>query len=204
MTGYRIIWRCAVATLSAAGALIAVILIAPATMIAVFVSAALVCSLATATVFALRDEKQHGLLRRYARNALLGGAAGIAATGLAEVVGGFAILIVLVVVAASPPAVRWYAAWLGEHRPAHSSSKYPEAKRHRTLSIEELCTAWTQGCLDLRGATPAQALRFVEARQYYLDELERRDPDGLRAWLATAASASGSPRRFISRRTDGC
>jgi MFS family permease len=203
MTGYRIIWRCAVAAVSAAGALIAVILLAPATMIAVFVSSGLVCSLVTATVLALREEKQSGQLRRYARNALLGGAAGIAATGLAEVVGGFAILIVLVALAASPPAVRWYAVLLGEHRPVKSRTAYPEAKRHRTLSIEELCTAWTQSCLDLRGASPAQALRFVEARQYYLDELERRDPDGLRAWLATAASASGSPRRFISRRADG-
>src|SRR5262245_10634343 len=104
MTGYRIIWRCAVATVSAAGALIAVILLTPTTMIAVFVSSALVSSLATATVLALREEKQSGQWRRYARNALLGGAAGIAATGIGEVVGGFAILIVLVAIAASPPA----------------------------------------------------------------------------------------------------
>jgi hypothetical protein len=203
MTGYRIVWRCAVIAVSAAGALVAVILLPPATMIAVFISAALVTTLAFATVLALRDEKPPGHVRRHVRNALLGGGAGVGATGLAQVVGGFAILIVLVAVAVSPPAASRYVARLGEHRPAQPAPAYPEVKRHRSLSVEELCTAWTQSCLDLRGASPAQALRFVEARQYYLDELERRDPDGLRAWLATAASASGSPRRFISRRPGG-
>ncbi|MEU4287224.1 hypothetical protein AB0E63_03300 [Kribbella sp. NPDC026596] len=34
-------------------------------------------------------------------------------------------------------------------------------------------------------------------RQRCLDVLERRDPDGLHAWLASAASAGGDPNRFL-------
>jgi hypothetical protein len=103
MTGYLIVWRRAVVAASAAGALVAVILLPPATMIAVFLSSALVTTLAIVTVLALRDEKPGGHLRRYVRYGLLGGVAGAGATGLAQVVGGFVILIVLVAVVASPP-----------------------------------------------------------------------------------------------------
>lgn len=35
------------------------------------------------------------------------------------------------------------------------------------------------------------------ARQRCLDELERRDPDGLHACLSSPASAAGDPRRFL-------
>ncbi|HEY3003584.1 MAG TPA: hypothetical protein VGJ44_14655, partial [Kribbellaceae bacterium] len=65
------------------------------------------------------------------------------------------------------------------------------------LTDAELCAAWTQSCRDLREAGPAGALRYVVARQQYLDELERRDPAGLRAWLESAASPAGDPRPFI-------
>lgn len=37
------------------------------------------------------------------------------------------------------------------------------------------------------------------ARQRCLDELERRDPDGLHAWLGSNASAGGDPSRFLAR-----
>lgn len=87
-------------------------------------------------------------------------------------------------------------------RPAYLQAPPRRARQHRrydALTIEELCAAWAQSCADLRKAPPGQRLRYVEERQSYLDELERRDPDGLRAWLATSASAAGNPRRFITR-----
>lgn len=201
MSTYRLMWRIAVGVVVAAGVLVAMVLVPPTTMISVFVTGAVVSVLATATVFALRERRPDGVLRRYARNLLLGGVVGVAAAGLGEVVGGFASLIVLIAVLTSPPLARWYAVRLGDRRPAAAGPAYPDIRvvRGETLTVEELCTAWTRSCTELRGASPAQALRFVEARQYYLDELERRDPDGLRAWLATAASASGDPSRFITR-----
>lgn len=198
---YRLLWRIAIGLVGSVGVACAVVLIPPATMISVFITAALVSALVTATAFALQDRWTGGVLRRYGRNVMLGGAAGIGAAGLGEIVGGLAFVVVLLAALTSPPLMSWYAERLGSHRPAAPPPAYPDIRvtRAETLTIDEICTAWRQSCTDLRGASPAQALRFVEARQYYLDELERRDPDGLRAWLATAASASGDPSRYISR-----
>ncbi|MFI5695302.1 hypothetical protein ACIA58_25845 [Kribbella sp. NPDC051586] len=62
----------------------------------------------------------------------------------------------------------------------------------------ELCRQWLESYGELRRATSQAArLRVVMARQRCLDELERRDPDGLQAWLASTASAGGDPRRFF-------
>lgn len=201
MRTYGLGWRIAVGVVALVGVLLAVVLVPPSTMIAAFVTAALVAALATATATALQEGRSRGLWPLFGRNLLLGGLAGVAATGLGELIGGIAFLLVVLAVLTSPPLVRWYAARLGHDRPAPTRPSYPDIRivRAETLSIDELCTAWTQSCTDLRGASPAQALRFVEARQRYLDELERRDPAGLRAWLATAASASGDPSRFITR-----
>lgn len=45
--------------------------------------------------------------------------------------------------------------------------------------------------------SPETHLRVVQQRQLYLDELERRNPAGLAAWLASGARAAGDPTRFI-------
>jgi hypothetical protein len=45
--------------------------------------------------------------------------------------------------------------------------------------------------------TVAARLRIVARRQTYLDELERRAPAQLGAWLAAGARAAGDPSKFI-------
>lgn len=66
------------------------------------------------------------------------------------------------------------------------------------ISTAELCRQWHQSFEDLHQAiTPAARLSIVTARQRCLDELERRDPDGLHAWLSSSASAAGDPSRFL-------
>ena len=201
MDTYRLCWRIAVGVVAGLGVLLAVVLVPPSTMIAVFITAALVSLLVTATAAALREGRSPGVLKRYGRNLVLGGLAGVGAAGLGGLVGGVAFVLVLFAVLASPPLMIWYAAVLDDRRPAPARPSYPNIRiiHAETLSIDELCVAWTQSCSALRGASPAQALRFVEARQRYLDELERRDPAGVRAWLATAASAAGDPSPYISR-----
>jgi hypothetical protein len=42
----------------------------------------------------------------------------------------------------------------------------------------------------------------VAQRQVYLDEMERRSPSGLRAWLESGARAAGGPERFLGKRRD--
>ncbi|MEV0291454.1 hypothetical protein AB0H36_45640 [Kribbella sp. NPDC050820] len=66
------------------------------------------------------------------------------------------------------------------------------------LSDEELSLAWRASFPALQRATsPAQRLRIVAERQEYLDELERRSPRGLAAWLASGARAAGDPRPYL-------
>ena len=69
----------------------------------------------------------------------------------------------------------------------------------RRLTDREICEAFRRTYPALLSAeSPAVKAQIVALRQLYLDELERRDPVALAAWLASGASAGGSPDRFIS------
>jgi hypothetical protein len=63
-----------------------------------------------------------------------------------------------------------------------------------------LCRQWQDSYPALRSApTHSLRLQIVEARAQCLDELERRDPEGLNAWLGSNASAASDPGLFITR-----
>jgi hypothetical protein len=67
------------------------------------------------------------------------------------------------------------------------------------LSDRDLCQAWTKSYDSLRAVTdPALRAGIVTLRQAFLDELERRNPSALSAWLASDASASSSPGRHLA------
>lgn len=126
--------------------------------------------------------------------ATMAGSALAAITGLSAIVGGgFVGGLVLLLGVSSPPAVRWYSRGL-RRTPAAKAEPPP-------LSTAQLCRQWQDSYEALReAATAAARLRIVEARQRCLDELERRDPDGLNAWLASTASAASDPSRFLTER----
>jgi hypothetical protein len=66
------------------------------------------------------------------------------------------------------------------------------------LSDGELCRLWRSTFWELAKQHSAdECLTLVTLRQACLDELDRRDPSGLRAWLASGARASGGPERFL-------
>ena len=68
----------------------------------------------------------------------------------------------------------------------------------------ELCRQWHDSYDALQAATtPIARLHVVMERQRCLDELECRDPEGLSAWLASAASAAGDPSRFLHHTDTG-
>jgi hypothetical protein len=61
-----------------------------------------------------------------------------------------------------------------------------------------LCLAWRRSFGRLEAAsTAAERLMVVEQRQGYLDELHRRAPDGVAAWLASGARAAGNPLPYV-------
>ncbi len=71
----------------------------------------------------------------------------------------------------------------------------------QSLSDEHLCGAWRTSFVALErllaeGDTAQQAL-MVSRRQQYLDELERRHPDGVAQWLLSGAHPGSDPAPYI-------
>lgn len=94
-----------------------------------------------------------------------------------------------------PPAPRMHAPTL-----VGGPTAEPVAELH-SLDDEALCLAWRRSFRWLEAAsTAAERLLVVEQRQRYLDELDRRSPDGLAAWLAAGARASGNPLPYVADR----
>ncbi|NUR96816.1 MAG: hypothetical protein HOV67_16345 [Kribbellaceae bacterium] len=104
-----------------------------------------------------------------------------------------ALVLLGVALATSPSAVRLFGARLVRSRRTDPLSE-------ATVSTRELCRQWLDSYEALNQASTAGArLRVVMARQRCLDELERRDPDGLQAWLASSSASAGSdPHRFLT------
>jgi hypothetical protein len=62
----------------------------------------------------------------------------------------------------------------------------------------DLCDAWRSSFVALQRATSVDSLfRVVTVRALYLDELERRAGPALHAWIGSGARAAGDPRRFL-------
>jgi hypothetical protein len=65
------------------------------------------------------------------------------------------------------------------------------------LGDHQLCGLWRQTFWELRDQqTVDEVLAMIALRQACLDELERRNPAALHAWLDSGARASGGPERF--------
>lgn len=225
MSVYRVVWRSVTSVLVIACVLVAVAVASIPRLIAVFGTAALLGALVTVTVSALKvPAPARRLAARCAAHGVLSGLCVVAVLGAAQLIGPLVLLVVVLMAATSPPVVRRAINRL-RHR-EHTSEAIGAAasavsvidvlaepgpadeglderllaqqRAVRLLSNAELCAAWTTSCAQLRAAAPAEVLRLVQKRQCYLDELERRDPDGLHAWLASTASAAGDPLPFIS------
>lgn len=66
------------------------------------------------------------------------------------------------------------------------------------LSAAELCNAWRHSYPALqRTSDYHQRARLVTWRQALLDEIEKRDAEGLRAWLSADAQPTNSPKNFL-------
>jgi hypothetical protein len=81
--------------------------------------------------------------------------------------------------------------------PADTPADDP-ARELGSLDDAALCFAWRRSFRLLETArSAAERLSIVEQRQKYLDELQRRSPLGLAAWLASGARASGNPLPYV-------
>jgi hypothetical protein len=74
----------------------------------------------------------------------------------------------------------------------------------RQMSDAALCHAWRHSFVALQKARgPRVRAMVVQTRQLLLDELDRRYPSGLQAWLGSGARAAGGPDRFIGNTGGG-
>jgi hypothetical protein len=73
----------------------------------------------------------------------------------------------------------------------------------REMTNSELCREWRRSFVALQSApSPGDLARVVAQRQVYLDELDRRSPSALQAWLASGARAAGGPERYLPGEPD--
>jgi hypothetical protein len=198
VNAYRFIWRALCGVLVTAGVVLGVVVL-PVEVWVVVALLVIVLGL-TAVVGRTPADEQVAQVRPSVVQALLWAVVVclvvVAVFGLAGVLHGGVVYVLLLVVASSPPAVGWWGGLLRTQVPQASPSPDPPSG---AVSTSQLCREWHESYLALSQATTSTArLRIVMARQRCLDELERRDPDGLHAWLASTASAGGDPSRFLT------
>jgi len=212
------VWIAATGTLIAAGLIAALHQPGVLASIALFLSASTMGMLVT---IAFEPEELPGaeLLRRMFLGGLAGGGLLVALVGLAVAFGPAVVWPVVLSVVTWPdlrPRVR---VLLGrEPAPAPPPGRRPVRERAAVdpapaplpaddaktfvvpdvMGDDDLCRAWCSSFVALQRAETDEArLRVVRMRAIYLDELERRDPGALQAWIAAGARASQDPRRFM-------
>jgi hypothetical protein len=66
------------------------------------------------------------------------------------------------------------------------------------LTNAELCALWRSSYTALQRASTTTARTLLVAnRQVYLDEMERRNPTALNAWLTSGARAASGPDGYL-------
>lgn len=77
----------------------------------------------------------------------------------------------------------------------------PDAAALRAVHTSDLCRGMeTQPRPRHRRTSPENVGVCAELRKSYLDELERRSPDGFARWLASGARTGGDPGRYLRAR----
>ena len=134
---------------------------------------------------------------------LVGGAA-----GWSEVSAGGTAALVILAMLTCPPLVRQAVRLVG-HQPdpvSHLDAVTDLAgsleDACRDFSTVELCEAWQQTFVAGGTVSPPQAMRLLVVRQAFLDELARRNPAGLEAWMASLTPVHAAPTAFFAAGPD--
>jgi hypothetical protein len=162
---------------------------------------------------------------RAARRTMTTGLILTAVTGLFAVLHAFALCLILPLAATSPPVTVLARRFFGgaDSRPGSAPARAatrndagsglepaghelvgPVVPDIRSLDDAALCLAWRRSFLLLQAArSAADSLVVVEQRQRYLDELDRRSPQGVMAWFSSGRRASGDPLPYLGYRNAG-
>ena len=184
-------------------------------LVGVVISAVVVAMATGVVASSMWGEEGRVAVRRVTRVALSAGLVTPAAVGLIAVAKSVGVLVVVILTVTTPALtslVRARRKAKGDGRVVRPESTAPRdsasspsdgpaagpAPELSSLGDEALCLAWRRSFRLLETArTAAERLSVVEKRQQYLDELNRRSPEGLAAWLASGARASGNPLPYV-------
>lgn len=210
---YRIVWLVACAALSVGGVGVAWHA-APAELVAVPAGTTVAAMIGALLIGRRRKGRTRGsTARRLVMAALAGASVGGAFAGIAVLSIAAASALTMVLVGTSPLVLSAVGRWL--------RARWNSPRRHLDvmagvfagagwgfepvqpvddpclLTDEQLCAAWRASTETLRECPSEQQRRVVARRQRYLDEFARRNPKGLRAWLASSDTTSVDPREFL-------
>jgi hypothetical protein len=182
----------------------------------------LIAIMAALVAASVRDDVGLAALPSIARCGLVTGLTAAAAVGLPAVFGIPGVLIVVSLIVTWPaltPSVRaaWHAVFAEPDtaRPGAAPLATVTAVAPGSSNLDDtpaplspgdlaelddvaLCRAWRHSFTLLQAARGgAGHLAIVERRSSYLDELQRRCPDGLATWLAAGARASDNPLPYL-------
>lgn len=222
MRAYETLWLIVCGLLAMVGASMALTWSVAATLV-IFGIAATIGGAMTRTLPPVRGDDTVGsrdIAPLVVRNAFVGGIGVAAVVGLGVVTGTWALPVLALAAGTSPQAIRLCQRQF-RRRPAEyipplqedQADSESQSATGSVLTVErpaephlmtdtELCRAWRTSFTTLqRASSRSQRLRVVEDRRAYLDEIERRNPHGLKAWLASGARAAGNPTSYVVGRS---
>jgi hypothetical protein len=147
-----------------------------------------------------------GATRLGIRMGAVAATAGVAYSALGELSMALASFLLLLGVATAPWCVTQVVRLLGSGRDrpptttVRPGAPAPEALVIASSGVSdgELCRAWRASFAALLEAPDLAAReQVVRLRQDYLDELIRRHPEPVRAWLASGPRAASGPERYL-------
>jgi hypothetical protein len=186
-------WRRCASLVEAVGVGLSILVWTPATTSAVLLTVSVVAGVVVHRVSPTTRAP------RLCRDALLVGAAVVTLDALDRISPALSLSLCLTALLTSPWAlalVRKPSRRTGRERgsPRAGVPRRPMAE----LTGGELCREWRRSTLALEHArSPLELTRIAERRRDYLDEMERRSPAALHAWLSSGTQANGGPERFL-------
>jgi hypothetical protein len=215
MRAYRVVWLIVCAAFGVVGVSVA-FYAAPYGLVVLSVECAVSAGIWSLLVVRYRERSRRSRARFVLVASLAGGAAGGAFVGLAVVLGPGVIVLAIALVGTSPVVLKaaaraLRAAWAssgGHFELAGSALAYtglgfvPIARGDHLslLTDDQLCEAWRSSTTALHGCSTQRVKGIVDQRQRYLDEFERRNPTGLKVWLASTDTAGCDPGVYLIER----
>lgn len=212
---YRILWWVVTVPLGLVGFAVAIFTVHPDVLVSAAFAAAVTGGGLTAMVAdRSATATPRSSLPTATLNAATAGAALIGIVGLIALSGAAAVPLVLVLTVTARPVSRRLRRWppvaqLLSPRPAalcdpdeaSAPSSLPAPPSCEELSDDALCRGWRTSFAELQNArSVTDRLQLARIRQQYLDEIERRDPQGFTKWFDTGARAGSDPSKFLTTR----